>query len=329
VVRLALDDLPVALGPGEGSDVLRALGVSGSATPVHLVVHGWGTTTAGAVGAGRATAALYDVQAVEGATVLVVDWDAGAGAGGPGTLADFARAERAVGPTGRALAEVLGVLAAAGAPVSVTAHSLGVAVVAEALAAVDDPSGAFAVDLLAVQPAVPAARSGPLATARVRDLTVTVNDGDDALFWYELQGPEALGDERPDGPGLGALVGARTARGLATEVVDHDSPAGRGHLGLRADGSQGLVRSLTQEAVDRVRGDPAEQAALRRWIAATWSGSDALADLVIDHPAVEAYLSRCQRTGEVPSRAHIRALVDVALLTPPGSPSSSVGPGPR
>ena len=41
-------------------------------------------------------------------------------------------------------------------------------------------------------------------------------------------------------------------RELGTGVVDHDSDAGNGHLGIGPTGSQGLVRSLTQELIDRL-----------------------------------------------------------------------------
>ncbi|HYI62848.1 MAG TPA: alpha/beta hydrolase [Acidimicrobiales bacterium] len=262
VIRLALDRPPGELSVEQWRLAVEELRLAGGGGPLHVVVHGWGTTTGGATGAGEAKADLYDGQRVEGATVLVVDWDAGGGtdAGWWRVPGDFEAAEVSAHTTGDALAGVLTAVAAADpdVEVAVSAHSLGNHVAARALSQMEDPSARFSVDYLALQPAIPAwgpvadpAGYGALADSRVRQLTVTINEGDDALFWYEAQGPEALGDEPSDGAGLRALLARRAAAHLPTEVVDHDSAAGGGHLGLRPGDAQPLVRALVQLQVDR------------------------------------------------------------------------------
>ena len=158
VVRLAFDSFPEDMSALEWQLVVEELGLAG-ATPLHLVIHGWGAQTAGAVGAGEATADLYDQQDVEGATVLVVDWDAEQGTDAswwevPG---DFGDAEESAERTGDELAALFTALAATDpdAQVAITAHSLGNHVAARALTQVDDPSARFDVSLLMVQPAIP------------------------------------------------------------------------------------------------------------------------------------------------------------------------------
>lgn len=336
VVRLEVDTLPEGMSGLEWQLLLEGAGLTGEDGPLHLVVHGWGTTTAGATGAGEVTADLYDQQGVEGATVLVVDWDAGDGADpfweAPG---DFSAAERSARATGDGLAPMLTALAAAhpDAVVNVTAHSLGGHVVARALTGMEDPTARFSVSLLLVQPAIPRRAPtwdpdhyGALAGLPVRDLTVTINAGDDALFWYELRGEQALGDEAADGPGITDLVARREAAGLATTVVDHDSPAGGGHLGLRPDAAQPRVRSLTQEVIDADLGDGTAQADVRGWIDSTYPGPTA--DRVLGHPAVQAYLDERQRLGRPPTVADVQAIIDEEVLPVRPTPSPRPTPAP-
>ncbi len=339
VVRLTVDTLPEGLSGLEWQLVVEEMGLTAADGPLHTVVHGWGATSAGATGAGLATADLYDQQGVEGATVLVVDWDAGDGAGGIGTPWDFDDAEESAQATGDALAPLFTAIARSNpdADVNVTAHSLGNHVASRALSQMEDPSSRFSVSYLMVQPAIPAGAAtddtdhyGALVGRRVGDLTVTVNTGDDALFWYEARpfAPEALGDEAADGPGLGALVAWRRNAGLDTQVVDHNSDAGGGHLGLSPDGGQGLVRSLTQEQIDQLSG-PSAQAEVRRWLYATWSGPDAQgADVIIDHPAVEGYFARQQEAGAAPTVADLERIIRTEVFPPAPIPSPTPGPAP-
>lgn len=246
VLRLALDDLPAADWPA----VVAGWGLADG--PLHLVVHGWGGGTAGAERAGRATAEVHDREGGPGATVLVVDWDAGEGSHTdwwdiPG---DFRSADASARRTGVALAGLLSAVAAADpdAAVALTGHSLGARVVADAVGGLDDPTGRFSVDVLAAQAALSTedVEDGPLAGPRVAHLALTVDRGDDALFWYELLGPEALGDEAPDGEALQALLRARALAGLSSRVVAH----GDGHLGLAPD--HPAVATLTEDLVTRL-----------------------------------------------------------------------------
>jgi hypothetical protein len=342
VVRLTVDELPEGMSELEWQLVVEEMGLTGADGPLHTVVHGWGASGDSATRAGEATADLYDQQGVDGATVLVVDWDAGDGPGGLGTPWDFDDAEESAQSTGDALAPLFTAIARSNpdAEVAVTAHSLGNHVASRALTQMDDPSGRFAVDYLMVQPAIPAEAAtddaehyGALTSDRVRALTVTINTGDDALFWYEARpfAPEALGDEASDGDGLTALIEARQGNGLGTQVVDHNSDAGGGHLGLSPDDGQGLVRSLTQEQVDTVGGGTSAQADVRRWIYDTYSGPDSqVADVIIDHPAIEAYFDRQQEAGRAPTTADVERIIRTDVFPPPprGAPLPTPGPAP-
>jgi hypothetical protein len=301
VVRLLVDDRPEGMGELEWQLLVEELGIAGTGGPLHVVVHGWTTSSSSATGA----------------TVLVVDWAEGDGVGiDPGSWGNFGAAEDAAVATGDSLAPLFTAIAAADPDgrVAVTAHSLGNHVVSRALTQMDDPTGRFGVDYTMVQPAIPASAPtgdtdhyGALVGPRVRDLTVTINNGDDALFWYEMQGPAALGDEASDGDGLTDLVEWRRQAGLDTAVVDHDSAAGSGHLGLTPDHDQGLVRSLTQEAIDRSDGGPSPQTDVREWLFSTYD--DWTASIVIDHPAVEAYLDQQQEAGRPPTVPDLHALL--------------------
>lgn len=347
VLRLAFDGFPEGMSDLEWQLVVEELGLTG-ATPLHLVIHGWGAQTQGAVGAGEATADLYDQQGVEGATVLVVDWDAEQGTDAswwelPG---DFGSAEASARRTGDELAALFTALAATDpdAQVAVTAHSLGNHVASRALTQMRDPSSRFDVSLLMVQPAIPRLapvddtdRYGALLGPRVRDLTVTINADDGALFWYEVQGPSALGDEAADGPGLGALVERRRAAGLGTGVVDHDSDAGDGHLGVGPSSSQGLVRSLTQELIDRLTtGGPSPQTEVREWL---YRHRGDVADEVVASRELGEHLDAQQQAGRPPSLAEVQRIAErlhpipvtptgttTPPLPPPGSAPTVPGP---
>ena len=349
VVRLAFDDPPEGMSELEWQLLVEELGLTGDAGPLHVVMHGWGASTGGAVGAGEATADRYDQQGVEGATVLVVDWDAKQGTDAPlwEVAGDFGDAEASARDTGDAFAPVLTAIASANpdAVVGITAHSLGNHIAARALSQMDDPTGRFAVDYLMVQPAIGASAAtddpnhyGALTGPRVRDLTVTINNGDNALFWYELRGDAALGDEASDGGGLTALIERREAAGLTTGVVDHDSSAGGGHLGLAPDGSQGLVLSLTHEMIDRLStGEPSPQTAARIHL---YTERGDLADVIIASPEMRAYLDAQQAAGEPPSLAEIDRIAEelfptpitptgtTTTTTPPPPPSSTPSPPP-
>lgn len=328
VVRLLVDERPEGMGELEWQLLVEELGIAGTGGPLHIVAHGWTTSSSSATGAGETTADLYDQQGVEGATVLVVDWDEGDSVGAsPGSWGNFGEAEDSAMATGDALAPLFTAIAAADPDghVAITAHSLGNHVVARALSQMEDPTGRFSVDCTMVQPAIPASAPtgdtdhyGALVGPRVRDLTITINNGDDALFWYELQGPEALGDEASDGGGLSDLLEWRRQAGLDTTVVDHDSAAGDGHLGLTPDHDQGLVRSLTQEAVDRIDGGSSPQTDVREWLFSTYDHRTASA--VLDHPAVEGYLDEQQAAGEPPTVADLEAIIETEVLPPPPEP---------
>ena len=123
-----------------------------------------------------------------------------------------------------------------------------------------------------------------------------------------MQGPGALGDEAADGPGLEALVGRREAVGLGTAVVDHDSDAGNGHLGIGPSGSQGLVRSLTQELIDRLTtGEPSPQTEVREWL---HRHRGDVADEVVASRELRAYLDPRQRAGRPPSLADVQRIAE-------------------
>lgn len=336
VVRLTVDTLPEGMTPLEWQLVLEEMGIAGTGGPLHIVAHGWTTSSSSATGAGEATADLYDQQGVEGATVLVIDWDEGEGvSANPFSWGNFGDAEQSAMDTGDALAPMFTAIAAADpdAEVNITAHSLGNHVITRALTQMDDPTSRFSVDYTMIQPAIPASAPttdqdhyGALLGPRVGDLTITVNNGDDALFWYEMQGPPALGDEAADGPWLELLVEWRGMAGLDTQVVDHDSSAGDGHLGLTPDDGQGLVRSLVQEQVDRLEG-ASEQTEVRQWVYETYS-SGSQADVIIDHPAIEAYFDSQQEAGLAPTIEDVQHIIDTEVFPPQPTPEPVPTPGP-
>ncbi len=336
VVRLLVDERPEGMDPLEWQLLVEELGIAGTGGPLHIVAHGWTTSSSSATGAGEETADLYDQQGVEGATVLVIDWEEGDSFGiSPGDWGNFSDAEGNAKATGDVLAPLFTAIAAADpdGQVAITAHSLGNHVISRALTQMEDPTSRFAVDYTMVQPAIPASAPtddtdhyGALVGPRVRDLTITINNGDDALFWYELQGPAALGDEASDGGSLNDLIEWREQAGLDTAVVDHDSSAGDGHLGLAPDHDQGLVRSLTQEAIDRIDGGPSPQTEVREWLFEEYD--DWTASILIDHPAVEAYLDEQQAAGRPPAVADVERILQGEGWGPRPEPGPVPTPGP-
>ena len=282
VVRLDLDAIPADLSPTAWQLILVANGLTGATGPIDFVVHGWGQSSNGATGVGFGVADAWDRAGVLGGTVVVVDWPAGDGATagnvaddvidlftfgvddlifggsfGSGVIADFRGAEKRARRTGDVFADVLTGLAAANpdAQVAIQAHSLGNHVAMRGITGMSDPSGRFAVDYTAIQPAVPDDVAGDPAYAgivgpRVEHLSITINNDDAALFFYEVQGPEALGDEAADGDGIVAILDARGGQGLATTIVDHDSGVGHGHLSLDPDESD-IVADLVEAQIER------------------------------------------------------------------------------
>lgn len=259
VVQVALDELgPGASAQGWDEVVSRALPAERTG-PVHMVIHGWGATSHDAGRAGEATGSLHDARGAIGATVIVIDWPAGEGTAAPalGIWRDFAEARRRAGESGTALAGLLDAVARArpGSPISVSAHSLGVAVAAAAVEGAREPAGRLRIDLLAIQGAAPVTGPegdrllGALADPRIGRLMVTTNDADRSLGLYEVVGPEALGDEPPQSEVLAELAARRRAAGAVTRIVAHDDPDGRGHLHLSPTDRHPLVRDLTEELI--------------------------------------------------------------------------------
>lgn len=294
--RVVTLDLEV-LGPLEDiSDadlqaVLAAYGLTGEGgAPVHLVVHGW---TGQSSSAAESIASQYDAQGVEGATVVAVNWDGGEETGLLGKAGSFSDAEARSQPTGDVLARVFTGIAAGNpdANVAVTAHSLGNHVAIRALSQMTDPVDPatgetipFGVDYTGIQPAIPddayaedPEHYGALVNGRIQHLTLTIDEDDSALGFYELQKqlghagesyayseggylagqdpPElpsqALGDEAADAPEIQDILARREELGLTTVVVDHDSDDGGGHLTIDPGGSD-LVETIVDEQIDRV-----------------------------------------------------------------------------
>ncbi|MBI2710409.1 MAG: alpha/beta hydrolase [Actinobacteria bacterium] len=348
VVRLNVDTLPSGLTSVEWEGLLESFGLVGGTGPLQLVVHGWSETTDSATRAGLDAADLYDQQQVRGATVLVVDWAAGRGAGGypwyakwkvPG---DFSQAEEQAKATGDALAPMFSALATANpdARVAVAAHSLGNHVALRALSEMEDPSGRFSVDYTGIQPAIPDTAPlddpayGALTTARVDQLELSINNGDGALFWYELTGPEALGDEAADSEQIREIMRRRSAAGVATTLVDQDNADGDGHLSLDpARGAHGLVRSMYQEQIDRVTsptGASSPQTSAREWLYRSYPGA---ADWLMQNVRVQDLFDMAQAQGRPVSTGELRRLVDTIWADPHTAdrypePTPAAGPVP-
>jgi len=347
VLQLALDTLPIGITADDWQRMLRNQGVRRGQGPIDFVIHGWSATSGGAANAGRNVAAVYDQQDVTGATVIVVDWPAMQGASllsiglavadridwldslvgvlAPDDLSvseDFAQAEANAKITGDIFATVLTGLAALDfdANVAIQAHSLGNHVAMRGITGFEDPTERFAVDYTAIQPAVPDAVAADPAYAgilgrRVGHLTVTINNADVALLAYEVQGPHPLGAETPAGEGIGAVVAARNTARLGTEVVNHHSRDGNGHLAIDPTKSP-LVHVLDHETVQRITGGGTQYADARRHLFATFGPWDA--DHALHKPGVLEYIEERRRAGQP---------IDGALLAGMGRPYA--GPGIR
>ena len=275
VVTLNLD----ALGPLQGTSqadlqaILAAYGLVGAdGKPLQFVVHGWnGDSTSAA----EHVADQYDGQGTTGATVVAVNWNADSG------KLHFGDAEARSKDTGDALAKVFTAIAAENpyANVSVLAHSLGNHVALRALSQMQDPIDPstgkpirFQVDYTGIEPAIPADSAtkdpehyGALTSNRIRHLTLTINSNDGALFWYELQGPEALGDEAADAQNIKDIQSARDGQHLETDIVDQNSDDGDGHLGIDPHSSE-LVQALVNEQAARAAGGGTALTTARRSI---------------------------------------------------------------
>ncbi|CAN5689927.1 hypothetical protein BH10ACT1_BH10ACT1_02220 [soil metagenome] len=307
VVSLNID----ALGPLEGAsqadlqEILAAYGLVGAdGKPLHFVIHGWnGDSTSAA----EHTADQYDDQGVDGATVVAVNWDADSGKLSFGDAEDRAR------ETGDALAPLFTALAAENptANVSITAHSLGNHVALRALSQMQDAYEPwtcqripFQVDYLGVEPAIPADSAtkdpdhyGALTSNRIRNLTLTINANDGALFWYEVQGPSALGDEAADAGNIKDIQSARDDKHLGTDIVDQNSDDGDGHLGIDPHSSE-LVEALVNEQIQRGEGGGDVLTQARRAIydagndaEVSWGGLEVNGDTVMESDAVQDYLA--------------------------------------
>lgn len=267
LVTLDLVDLDVisTISDADLVSILQAYDLVGADGPLHLMVHGW---MGGSGGAGASTADRYDTNGVDGATVLAVNWDGKSlWDWRHGVIGEFRAAEESARATGDVLARVLSGVGAVnpGAGVAITAHSLGNHVATRAIsrtsvitdeACLTDP---LRIDYTAVQPAMPtdAYRDDPnyraLVDGRVDHLTLTTNNKDWPLFGYEVQGPEALGDEKPGSSAVRDIVARREAAGVTTDLVEHRSSDHAGHLTIDPGGSN-LVGTLVDEQIDRMGG---------------------------------------------------------------------------
>lgn len=267
VYRLNLNDLQEYwdLDHDQINELLAAYGITGGDGPLHVVVHGFQTDTDSAVDAGEHTADLYDADGVDGARVLVVDWDSGGG------LLDWDKAMTNAARTGTVMGQVFSAIAEndPNGTVNVTAHSLGNRVALQGLTEMHDPidpvtgdQKPFQVDYVGIQAAVPddgyetdPDTYGALVDDRIRHLTLTVNNSDDALGWYErIEGREALGDEALDAGEIKDIMSTRVDNGGSTLVIEHDDqqhgPGSEGHLGLDPADND-IVRDVYQRQLDR------------------------------------------------------------------------------
>lgn len=336
VVSLDLDALGTLDGMSEAEvqRILELYGLTGAdGAPVHFVMHGW---NGDATDAAEHTADAYDSQGVDGATVIAVNWDADSG------QLQFDEAEGSAHRTGDSLTKVFTALAASNpdANVAVTAHSLGNHVALRALSQMEDPVDPvtgrtlpFSVDYTGIQPAVPSwgaaldpDRYGALLTDRISDLTLTVNNDDGALFWYEARPwgdgyftGAALGDEAADSDAIRLIQEVRAGNGAGgTHIVDQNSGDGDGHLAIDPHDSE-LVDSLLHEQIDRVEpdGDGASaQTAARRYVYDLLpDGND---DRLFETDGIQDYLHECQRLGIDPDHDRLLAIAQDEVRADPG-----------
>jgi len=243
-IRLDLNDPSVLEGysPEDIQQILELHGIDGEDGPLHFLVHGFTTGTDPLEAAGHHVATRYHERGEDDTTIVTVDWDSGSGP------TDWNEARGNADPAAAALTQLFDALNTANpdADVKLSAHSLGNKVALNALTDMTTEGG-FQVDYLAIEPAIPrngyqedADDFGALVSDRIRTLTVTVNDGDDALNKYFDYGTiHALGEAEPGDDSIQDLIEARDDRGLTTTIVDHESGLGdehgEGHLSLDPD----------------------------------------------------------------------------------------------
>lgn len=246
-IRLDLND-PDVIDSANSDDLQQVLelhGVDGSNGPLHFLVHGFTTDTDSLVKAGDSVADLYSDRGENDTTIVTIDWDSGSG------FTDWHEATQNADDAAAALRKVFDGINTSNpaADVKISAHSLGNKVAINALTDMETGSdeAPFQVDYLAIQPAIP--RSGyqedpqdfgALVSDRIKTLTVTVNDGDDALSkYFDYDTFNALGEAEPDDDSITELIEAREELGLVTTIRDHESGLGdehgEGHLGLDPD----------------------------------------------------------------------------------------------
>lgn len=328
VYRLNLNDLQVFWGleHDELGQLLDAYGITGGDGPLHLVVHGFTTDTAGVTSAGEEVANRYDEQGVEDATVLVIDWDSGEGP------LDWDRAQVNAARTGTAMGNLLSDIAAADPhrEVAVTAHSLGNRVAIRGLTEMNDPldpetgeKAGFSVDYTAIQPAIPddgyrtdPDEYGALVDGRIHNLTLSINNGDNALNFYEIIEPtEALGDEASDAEEIQELLARREDAGDTTTIIDHDDQGGgfadEGHLGLRPDDNS-LVDWMVDSQIEGITGDadtPLEAAESLVHAMYPDDGGE-----IWDSGLVQGYLEECEANGVEPNLTVVSQLAQAAPM---------------
>ncbi|QXC59284.1 alpha/beta hydrolase [Aquihabitans sp. G128] len=243
-IRLNLNDPGILEGYSQEDvqEILRLHGIDGEDGPLHFLVHGFTTGTDPLESAGHHVATRYHERGEDDTTIVTVDWDSGSGP------TDWNEARGNADPAAAALTRIFDALNASNpdADVKLSAHSLGNKVALNALTDMADDGG-FQVDYLAIEPAIPrygyeedANDFGALVSDRIKTLTVTVNDGDDALNKYFDYGTiHALGEAEPGDDSIQDLIEARDDRGLSTTIVDHESGLGdehgEGHLSLDPD----------------------------------------------------------------------------------------------
>lgn len=247
-IRLDLND-PGVVENASSDDLQQVLelhGIDGKNGPLHFLVHGYTTDTDPLVTAGDSVADLYGDRGEVDTTIVTVDWDSGSN-----SLTDWDTARANADEAAPALRNIFDTINTSNpdADVKISAHSLGNKVAINALTDMETGSdeAPFQVDYLAIQPAIP--RSGyeedpddfgALVSDRIKTLTVTVNDGDDALSkYYDYGTIHALGEAEPGDDSITELIEARDELGLVTTVRDHESglggESGEGHLGLDPD----------------------------------------------------------------------------------------------
>lgn len=246
LVVVTVDDATHEISPQEWLLVSEHLGLDPQAGPVDIMVHGYNSSSDGAQSAGEAQAEIYDRAGVDGATVVVLDWDGGS------DVTQFHHAQSNTGLTGDSLGGLLdyvGIANPAGT-INLTAHSMGNDVVLQGLSDADQMPTSTDVDYIAIQPAVDAdfAEQEPYADALagVDTLNLTVNRDDPALGHYEWfygDGDPALGDETPASAWEDLLA-------AGTPSDTHVHPHSEGHAGLNPDDVE-IVEQLVTERAER------------------------------------------------------------------------------